>query len=71
MNRRSVLKGLGLTTGLALTGKAFEIGSWAQQTASLPESSSIRTIETPTATLRLSERTEIWLVCAGRILISK
>ena len=57
MNRRSILKGLGLTTGLALTGKAFEIGSWAQQTAPLPGSSSIRTIETPTATLRLSERT--------------
>ena len=56
MNRRSVLKGLGLTTGLALTGKALEIGSWAQQTAPLPESSSIRTIDTPTATLRLSER---------------
>ena len=30
MNRRSALKGLGLTAGLVATGSAFEVSSWAE-----------------------------------------
>lgn len=36
MNRRSALKGLGLAAGLAATGTAFEVNSWAQAAAPPP-----------------------------------
>lgn len=65
MHRRSVLKGLGMTTGLALTSNAFGLKNLSsnpptQTTAfddTAPASAGIRLIETPTATLRISERT--------------
>lgn len=57
MNRRSVLKSLGLTTGLALTPGLESLAQPAPSTP-LPPTASIpsRTIETSLATLRLSER---------------
>jgi Domain of unknown function (DUF6259) len=61
MDRRSLLKGLGVTTGLALTGSSLEIESemesWAQRTSAVSGSTGIRSVETPAVTLRISERT--------------
>jgi hypothetical protein len=65
MNRRSVLKGLGFTTGLALTSNAFELKGLSSkaidQAAALgsvaPAPTGVRLIETPLATLRISEQT--------------
>ena len=64
MHRRSVLKGLGLTTGLALTSNAFgfkHLSSDTPWTTALADAETapagIRLVETPTATLRISERT--------------
>src|ERR1700723_3851992 len=65
MDRRSVLKGLGITTGLALAGNSLGVETWAQRTVSQSASSAIaphdastiRLVETPTATLHISERT--------------
>jgi Domain of unknown function (DUF6259) len=67
VNRRSVLKSLGLTTGLALAANPSDLESLAQPTGSQPSAQvsaplpppagiPIRTIETPLAILRLSER---------------
>ena len=39
MNRRSALKGLGLTAGLVATGRAFEIKTWSQTTPALTAAS--------------------------------
>jgi Fe-Mn family superoxide dismutase len=39
MNRRSVLKGFGLTAGLAATGRAFDASAWAQATPPQPAAS--------------------------------
>ena len=59
MDRRSVLKGMG-ATGLALTVNALEPKTWPANTTSgsveLPPAAT-RLIETPTATLHISERT--------------
>lgn len=65
MNRRSVLKGLGFTTGLALTGNALELKGLSADASSqpaawggtVPAATGVRLIETPTATLRISEQT--------------
>ena len=65
MHRRSVLKGLGITTGLALTSNAFGFKNLssnplAQATTlddATPAPAGILLIETPTASLRISERT--------------
>ena len=65
MNRRTVLKGLGVTTGLALAGNALELkglssSAISQATAGrslTPASTEVRLIETQVATLRISEQT--------------
>jgi hypothetical protein len=63
MHRRSVLKRLGLSTGLALTGKAFGFkilpsnALFREPAGAAPESAAVRLIETPEATLRISEQT--------------
>ena len=63
MDRRSVLKGQGATTGLALTGNALELKTLPSNTNSQATTSagaapaSVRLVETPTAALRISERT--------------
>lgn len=58
MNRRSILKGLGLTTGLALTASALDLESLAQppSISAIPPSIPFRTVETPLATLRLAKQ---------------
>jgi len=60
VNRRSILKGLGLTTGLAFTANATNLESQPQPGSStpLPPPASIPTltVETPLATLRLAQR---------------
>ncbi|HEX7362391.1 MAG TPA: DUF6259 domain-containing protein [Bryobacteraceae bacterium] len=53
MDRRTVLKGLGLTAGLALTGNALES---ELPSAASSGSTAVRPIETPIAILRISER---------------
>lgn len=64
MNRRSVLKGLGWTTGLALAGNAPDLESFAQPASAVPAASDqapppvaepFRSIDTSLATLRISE----------------
>jgi hypothetical protein len=65
MHGRSLLKGLGFSTGLALTGNAFEskglspnpIFQAAALADAVPASTAVRLIETPEATLRISEQT--------------
>jgi hypothetical protein len=64
MNRRSVLKGLGVTTGLALTGNALEFNGLSSSATTqaaagslAPASTGVRLIEMPVATLQISEQT--------------
>jgi hypothetical protein len=63
MHRRSVLKGLGFSTGLALTGNAFGFKAlpsnslFRASAGAAPASAAVHLIETPEATLRISERT--------------
>jgi hypothetical protein len=65
MNRRTVLKGLGVTTGLALARNALEIKGLSSKPISqvtaggnlTPALTGVRQIETPVATLRISEQT--------------
>lgn len=59
MNRRTLLKGLGMTTGLALAGNALELkGLTPNEPLQGPDDTlaSVRVVETPHATLRLSQR---------------
>lgn len=58
MNRRSILKGLGLTTGLAFTANATTLESQPQPAPSTPLPAPIPslTVETPLATLRLAKQ---------------
>lgn len=60
VDRRSVLKGLGAVTGLALTGSSLESKTAPQRdlldTGNSPAPAAIRSIDTATATLHISER---------------
>ncbi len=62
MDRRTLLKGLGLSTGLALAGNALELRGFSSEDVSKSDTSSgtgtgtVRIVETSTATLRISER---------------